>query len=93
MTVRTTATAGELLEAWFAFATPDFSPKTVKETRWIIDRSLMPTLGSTPLAKLKPADLDALYRRLLASVIWRPAAGASTARRSTASFAGRSIRA
>ena len=67
MTVRTTATAGELLEAWFAFAAPDFSPKTVKETRGYIDRSLMPTLGSTPLAKLKPADLDAFYRRLLAS--------------------------
>ncbi|MFZ8999546.1 MAG: tyrosine-type recombinase/integrase, partial [Ilumatobacteraceae bacterium] len=67
LTVRTTATVGELLDAWFEFAAPDFSPKTVKETRGYIDRSLMPTLGSKRLAKLKPADLDAFYRRLLAS--------------------------
>ena len=67
VTVRTTATVGELLDAWCDFAAPDFSPKTVKETRGSIDRSLMPALGSRPLAKLKPADLDAIYRRLLTS--------------------------
>ncbi|MEM8621488.1 MAG: site-specific integrase [Actinomycetota bacterium] len=67
MMARTTATVGELLDAWFDFAAPDFSPKTVKETRGYIDRSLMPSLGSRQLAKLKPADLDAFYRRLLAS--------------------------
>ena len=31
--VRTNATVGELLEAWFEHAAVDFSPKTVKETR------------------------------------------------------------
>ncbi len=67
LTVRTTATVGELLSAWIEFASPDFSPKTVKETRGYIDRSLMPALGSRPLTKLKPADLDAFYRRLLTS--------------------------
>jgi integrase len=67
MTARTTATVGQLLETWFEFAAPDFSPKTVKETRGYIDRSLMPALGSKSLAKLKPAELDAFYRRLLAS--------------------------
>jgi integrase len=67
LTVRTTATVGELLSAWIEFAAPDFSPKTVKETKGYIDRSLMPALGSLPLAKLKPADLDAFYRRLLTS--------------------------
>ncbi|MEJ7799915.1 MAG: site-specific integrase [Ilumatobacter sp.] len=56
-----------MLEAWFEFATPDFSPKTVKETRGYIDRSLMPALESKSLARLKPADLDAFYRRLLTS--------------------------
>ena len=30
LTVRTSATVGELLEAWFEFASPDFSPKTVQ---------------------------------------------------------------
>jgi integrase len=67
LTARTTATVGELLETWFEFAAPDFSPKTVKETRGYIDRSLMPTLGSKSLARLKPAELDAFYRRLLES--------------------------
>ena len=67
LTVRTTATVGELLSAWIEFAAPDFSPKTVKETRGYIARSLMPALGSRPLAKLKPADLDVFYRRLLTS--------------------------
>jgi hypothetical protein len=42
---RTTAMVGELLETWFEFAARDFSPKTVKETRGYIDRSLMPALG------------------------------------------------
>src|SRR5829696_692614 len=42
--VRRTATVGELLEAWFEQAAQDFSPKTVKETRGIIDRNLLPEL-------------------------------------------------
>ncbi|MFK8025030.1 MAG: tyrosine-type recombinase/integrase, partial [Ilumatobacter sp.] len=66
-TASTTATVGELLEAWFEFAAPDFSPKTVRETRGYIDRSLLPGLGSKSLAKLKPAQLDAFYRRLIES--------------------------
>ncbi len=45
----------------------DFSPKTVQETRGYIDRSLMPAIGARRLSKLKPADLDAFYRQLLAS--------------------------
>jgi hypothetical protein len=64
---RTTATVGESLDTWFEFAAPDFSPKTVKETRGEIDRSLRPALGTRRLSKLKPADLDAFYRQLLAS--------------------------
>jgi integrase len=67
LSTRTPATVGELIEAWFEFATPDFSPKTVKETRGYIDRSLMPTLGARPLARLKPAELDAFYRKLQVS--------------------------
>ena len=34
LSVRTNATAGELIEAWFEQASRDFSPKTVKET-WV----------------------------------------------------------
>jgi len=63
----TAGDGGEWLSAWIEFAAPDFSPKTVKETRGYIARSLMPALGSRPLAEPKPADLDAFYRRLLTS--------------------------
>jgi hypothetical protein len=52
---RTTATVGELLNTWFEFAAPEFSPKTVKETRGDIDRSLMPALGTRRLSKLSPS--------------------------------------
>ena len=48
LAVRTTATVGELLEAWFELAQHDFSPKTVKETRGMIDRYLVPNLGAGP---------------------------------------------
>lgn len=64
--VRTNATVGELLEAWFDLASRDFSPKTVKETRGIIDRYLTPAVGTVPLSKLRSSDLDRFYRRLQA---------------------------
>ncbi|MGH9272915.1 MAG: hypothetical protein ACRDZ2_16770 [Ilumatobacteraceae bacterium] len=38
----------------------------MKETRGFIDRNLLPAIGSLPLSKLKPSDLDRFYRRLLA---------------------------
>ena len=67
LSVRTNATAGELIEAWFEHAAGDFSPKTVKETRGFIDRNLLPAIGGVPLTKLKASDLDHLYRRLQSS--------------------------
>ena len=44
--VSTNATVGELLESWFELAAPDFSPKTAMETRGLLDRALLPALGS-----------------------------------------------
>lgn len=67
LSVRTSATVGELLERWFEFAARDFSPKTVKETRGFIDRNLLPTLGSVRLSKLRASDLDRFYRQLQSS--------------------------
>ena len=64
LSVRTSATVGDLLEQWFDFASRDFSPKTVKETRGFIDRNLLPALGTVPLSKLKAGDLDRFYRKL-----------------------------
>lgn len=67
LSVRTSATAGELIEAWFEQAVRDFSPKTMTETRGFIDRNLLPAIGAVPLTKLKPSDLDRFYRRLQTS--------------------------
>jgi len=64
LSVRTSATVGDLLEQWFDFAARDFSPKTVKETRGFMDRNLLPALGTVPLSKLKEGDLDRFYRKL-----------------------------
>jgi len=61
---RTGATVGELLEEWFTHAAPSFPPKTVVETRGVLDRNLMPFLATIPLTKLGAADLDRFYRRL-----------------------------
>jgi integrase len=61
---RTTATVAELLDAWLEHAERGFSPKTVLETRGFVERTLKPGLGSVPLSKLRPADIDRFYARL-----------------------------
>jgi len=61
---RTKATVGQLLEDWFDHAKADFSPKTARETRGVIDRNLLPFVGEVPLSKLGADDLDRFYRRL-----------------------------
>ena len=67
LAVRSSATVGELLEAWFEMAKGDFSPSTVKETRGFIDRNLLYRLAAVPLSKLKASDLDRFYRQLMAT--------------------------
>ncbi len=61
---RSRSTVGDLLDEWFAHASPDFSPSTVKETRGTIERYLKPTFGSTDVAKLRTDDIDRFYRSL-----------------------------
>ncbi|MGH9276900.1 MAG: tyrosine-type recombinase/integrase [Acidimicrobiales bacterium] len=62
--VSTKATVGELLDEWFALASPGFSPKCVLETRGILDRNLLPFLGPVSLSGLGADDLDRFYLRL-----------------------------
>jgi integrase len=57
-------TVAELMNEWLAHAERDFSPKTALETRRFIDRALAPRIGDRPLTKLRPRDLDVLYREL-----------------------------
>lgn len=78
----TDATVGELLERWLAVASPDWSPKTVLETRRFLDRLVLPGFGATPLRKLTTASLDQFYADLRRSggVGGKPLAPASVRR-------------
>jgi integrase len=58
-------TVAALCREWLIHATPSFSPKTVEITRMYIEDPIIPMLGSIPVAKLTPADLDRCYRQLL----------------------------
>lgn len=60
------ATFGELLDAWYDAASPDWSPRTALEHRRVIDSVLKPALGTKKLAKLRASDLDSLYGALRA---------------------------
>ncbi len=61
--VRTGATLGELLEAWYVANSAEWSPRTALENRRIINAVIVPALGSRKLAKLRTADIDAFYGR------------------------------
>ena len=54
----------ELLEQWFSVASPDWSPKTVVETRRFIDNYVVPHLGRVKVRKLTTAQLDGFYGML-----------------------------
>jgi integrase len=57
-------TVGAVLERWLEHATPNLSPSTVATNRVVLDAHLLPHIGSTPLRKLTPHKVDALYRLL-----------------------------
>ena len=65
VTHRAGATFGELCETWLTHASGHLTANTVAETRRIVDRTLLPTLGNVALAGLRPEHLDALYADLL----------------------------
>jgi integrase len=58
-------TVAALCNDWLEHAAPSFSPKTVETTRMYIEDPIIPVLGSVPVAKLSPVDLDRFYRQLL----------------------------
>lgn len=79
--VGSSVTFGELLDAWFESASADWSPRTALEHRRIIDSVLKPALGDKKLAKLRAADLDALYAGLRAGSAERRALAPATVRK------------
>jgi integrase len=60
-------TVGDLLERWFAAASPQWAPPTVAQTRSVLRRHLLPNLGHLPVGKLTTADIDDFYGYLLRS--------------------------
>lgn len=58
-------TVGQLLEEWFAIASPGWSPSTRRQTRSIIDGRLV-DLATMRLHRLQPHVLDRFYSGLIA---------------------------
>lgn len=58
-------TLADLLERWFAAASPAWAATTTAHTRSIVDCHLIPHLGHLPVAKVTTADIDDLYGFLL----------------------------
>jgi integrase len=58
-------TVGDLLEQWFAAASPGWAASTLRETRSLLRCHLIPLLGHLPAAKLTTADIDDFYGHLL----------------------------
>ena len=56
---------GELLDRWLAQIEPTRRPKTIAEYRAKIEHRIRPALGSTRIDRIRPAQLDALYRQWL----------------------------
>lgn len=79
--VGTDATFADLLERWCERSLADWSPATAREHRAIIDRHLVPTLGTKAVTKLTTADIDALYARLRTKGSRGKALSAATVRR------------
>lgn len=50
-------TLAEYLDEWFEFASPEWSPNTRKEARYLISR-VTSALGLTPITKLTTRDID-----------------------------------
>lgn len=63
---KTTATVGQLLDAWLEQVASSQRPRTLEENRRKIDHRIRPVLGSQRLAKLGTDTLDTAYRRWLA---------------------------
>ena len=57
-------TMGDLCERWYAQTAPDLSPSVAPEYRRLLDNRILPRWGSTPLRRVRTADLDLWYAEL-----------------------------
>jgi integrase len=57
-------TVDDLIQRWFDLAKPDLSPTTVRGYEGVIRSYIKPRLGTVPIARLRPAQLDRFYADL-----------------------------
>jgi integrase len=58
------ATMGQLVERWYAMASPSLSPTTANDYRSVITKYVVPELGLVPVRQIRAATLDHWYTRL-----------------------------
>lgn len=63
-TIGARTTVGELLERWYAVASSGWAPTTVRQTRSVLNRQLLPHLGAFMVGDLTTADIDNFYTHL-----------------------------
>lgn len=78
-------TVAELLERWQRARAADWSVKTANETAGMIRRYIAPHIGTRPIDKVRPVEIDALYALLLerGGTDGRPLASATVRRTHT----------
>jgi integrase len=60
-------TVGEYLSRWLeTWTRPRLRPRTFESYTWLLERYVMPQLGTLWLGQLSPADIQDLYNRMLA---------------------------
>ena len=69
-------TVAELAEQWHAFRSPDWTPRTCHNYRSVLDRWVLPHLGTTRARKVTTRTLDQAYANMVAD-----GAGAQTVRK------------
>ena len=61
----TEATVRDLAQRWMVLAGDRLSPTTSNEYRRLLDRQILPSLGTRKVRTLRAADLDVFYSNLL----------------------------
>jgi integrase len=69
-------TVSEYLEGWLVSVSPSLRATTASSYRWVIEKWVVPRIGSVRLSALTPARLSALYGDLLANGRTRGKGGA-----------------
>lgn len=61
----TDATFADVAERWLTLSEADLSPTTVRRYRGLLDKHILPAIGSQPIHRVRTSDRDDLYLGLL----------------------------